>query len=102
VFPEARWLARRFGRARLAVRCNNLIGQIAAAGAGCGIAMLPCFLAAGDRALVELPVSDPLPPRELWLLARRDVQTTPRLRVVADFLVDLFRRERPLFEGTSA
>jgi DNA-binding transcriptional LysR family regulator len=97
-FPEARWLARRLGRARVAIRCNNLIGQIAAARAGSGIAMLPRYLAVGDRALVEVPVSEPLPARELWLLARRDVQTTPRLRVAADFLVDLFRRERALFE----
>jgi DNA-binding transcriptional LysR family regulator len=99
-FPEARWLARRFPRARFAIRCNNLSGQLSAARAGWGIAMLPCFLAASEGALVEVPVAEPLPPRELWLLARRELQTTPRLRAVADFLIDLFRRERKLFEGT--
>jgi DNA-binding transcriptional LysR family regulator len=98
-FPEAQWLARRFGIARLAVRCNNQIGQIAAARAGCGIAMLPHFLAAGDPGLVELRLPETPPARELWLLTRRDVQRTPRIRAVTDFLLDLIRRERSLFEG---
>jgi DNA-binding transcriptional LysR family regulator len=98
-FPEALWLARRFGKARLAFRCNNQIGQIAAARAGCGIAMLPRFLAAGDPDLVEVRLSEAPPARELWLLTRRDVQKTPRIRVVSDFVLDLIRRERSLFEA---
>jgi DNA-binding transcriptional LysR family regulator len=98
-FPEARWLSQRFGDARLALRCNNQIGQIAAARAGLGVAMLPHFLAASNPALVEARLSETPPARELWLLTRRDVQKKPRIRVVADFLFDLFRRERSLFEG---
>jgi DNA-binding transcriptional LysR family regulator len=98
-FPEALWLARHLRKARLAFRCNNLIGQLSAARAGCGIAMLPCFLAAGDPALVELRLADMPPTRELWLLTRRDVQKTPRIRAVTEILVDLIRRERALFEG---
>ncbi len=98
-FPEARWLARRFGETRLGLRCNNQMGQIAAARAGYGVAMLPHFLAAGDPALIEVRLSETPPTRELWLLTRRDVQKTPRIRAVADFLHDLIRRERSLFEG---
>jgi DNA-binding transcriptional LysR family regulator len=98
-FPEAVWLARHFGKARLAVRCNNQIGQLAAARAGLGVAMLPRFLAAGEPALVEIELSKVPPTRELWLLTRRDVRTTPAVRAVTDFLVDLFRRERSLFSG---
>jgi hypothetical protein len=33
------------------------------------------------------------------MLTRRDVQKTPRIRVVSDFLLDLVKRERSLFEG---
>jgi molybdate transport repressor ModE-like protein len=98
-FPEAVWLAHHFGKARLAVRCNNQIGQLAAARAGLGIAMLPRFLAAGDPTLVEIRLAKLPPTRELWLLTRRDVRTTPATRTVTDFLVDLFRRERSLFSG---
>jgi DNA-binding transcriptional LysR family regulator len=100
-FPEAVWIARRFTNGPLGLRCSDHVGQIAAARAGYGIAMLPRFLAANDRELVEVRLSEmPLPPRELWLLTRRDVQKTPRIRVVADVLFDLIRRERSLFEGT--
>lgn len=99
-FPEASWLARQFGNARLTLRCNDYIGQIAAARAGYGIAVLPHFLAAGDPALVEVRLLETPPPRELWLVTRHDLQKTPRIRVVADFLFDLIHRERHLFEGT--
>jgi DNA-binding transcriptional LysR family regulator len=98
-FPEAQWLTRRFGNPRLGFRCNNQIGQIAAARAGSGVAMLPRFLAAGDPTLVEVQLSATPPTRELWLLTRRDAQRAARIRVVADFLCDLFRRERTLFKG---
>jgi len=84
--------------AGIVLRCNNQSGQVAAARAGCGIAMLPCFLAAGDPALVELTLPQAPPARELWLLSRRDMQRTPRIRAVVDFLLDLIRREKPLFE----
>jgi DNA-binding transcriptional LysR family regulator len=98
-FPEALWLARRFRKDRLAFRCNNQIGQIAAARAGCGIALLPRFLAAGDTALVEVRLAETPSARELWLLTRRHVRNSPQTRVVADFLVDMLRRERALLEG---
>ena len=61
--------------------------------------MLPHFLAAGDPGLVELRLPETPPTRELWLLTRRDVQRTPRIRAVTDFLLDVIRRERALFEG---
>lgn len=99
-FPEASWLARQLENVPLALRFNNQTGHAAAARAGFGIAMQPHFLAAGDPALVEVRLSKAPPTRELWLLTRRDVQRTRRIRVVADFLLDLIRRERSLFEGT--
>jgi DNA-binding transcriptional LysR family regulator len=99
-FPEALWLARQFDNPPLALRSNNLTGQIAAARAGFGVALLPCFLAADDPALVAVSLPKAaLPTRELWLLTRRETRTVPRIRVVADFLVASIRREAPLFEG---
>ncbi len=98
-FPEALWLAQQFDDPRLALRCNNLTGQIAAARAGFGIALLPRFLAAGDPALVEVALSRSPPSRDLWLLTRSDVRTVERVRVVADFLVNVIQHERQLFEG---
>jgi len=39
------------------------------------------------------------PKRPLWLLTRRDVHTTQRIRVVVNYLLDLIQRERSLLEG---
>lgn len=97
-FPEALWLAKAFDGAPPVLRCNNQTGQLAAARAGFGIALLPRFLAANDPALVEVQLPEAPPKRELWLLTRRDVQTTPRIRAVVDFLLDIIRSERSLFE----
>jgi len=97
-FPEALWLARRFRGTRIGLRANYQTGQLAAARAGFGIALLPHFLAAGDPDLFEVRLKEPPPARELWLLTRGDVRHTPQLRLVADFLADAFRRERALFE----
>jgi DNA-binding transcriptional LysR family regulator len=98
-FPEAVWLEKTFENAPVVLRCNNLTGQLAAARAGLGIALLPHFLAATDPNLTEVDLARAPPRRELWLLTRRDVQTTQRIRVVADFLLEVIERERSLFEG---
>ena len=100
-FPEALWMARQLRGQRLAFRANYQTGQIAAARAGFGVALLPHFLAAGEPALVEVRLPEMPPARELWLLTRRDVRRAPQLQTVTEFLVDLFRRERALFDGRS-
>lgn len=97
--PEAAWLARHFPGRRLAFRTNIQNTQAEAARAGCGVVLLPCFAAADDRVLVPVRLSEAPPSRELWLLTRRDVGQRPPLRLVTDYLVELFRRERRLFEG---
>ena len=98
-FPEARWLTERFRGVRIGFRSNYQTGQIAAACAGLGIAVLPHFLAATEPTLVRLTLPQKPPDRELWLLTRSNVRQTPPVRVVTDYLVDLFRRDRALFEG---
>jgi hypothetical protein len=47
----------------------------------------------------ECSLGERLPERDLWLLIRRDLTKVPRVRVVADYLIDIFRRERKLLAG---
>jgi hypothetical protein len=35
-----------------------------------------------------------LPEREVWLLIRRDFTKLPRVQAVADYLIEVFQRER--------
>jgi DNA-binding transcriptional LysR family regulator len=61
--------------------------------------LLPHYLAAKDPGLVPIPLDHRPPDRDLWLLIRSDLAKAPRVRAVADYLIDLIRKERPLLEG---
>jgi DNA-binding transcriptional LysR family regulator len=93
---EATWLTRHFGDERFSFRTPDQASQAAAARAGYGIALLPRYLAANDPALVQISLRKRLPEREVWLLIRRDLTKVPRVRAVADYLIELFQRERRL------
>jgi len=97
--PEAAWLNRRFSDRRFAFRANTHPSQAAAARAGFGVALLPRFLAAPDPGLVEVALGELPPARDIWLLMRPDLARIPRVRIVVDYLADLFRRERAFLEG---
>lgn len=99
--PEAAWMAARFPAARLAFRSNSQAAQAGAARAGLGVALLPHYLAARDPALRPVDLGEVPPPREAWLLVRRELARVPRVRAVADFLAEVFRQERALLEGES-
>ena len=96
---EAAWLARQHGSRRFSFRTNSQSAQAAAARAGFGIALLPRYVAAGDPGLVEISSRERLPERDVWLLTRRDLKRVPRVKAVADYLVELFHRERKLLAG---
>jgi len=66
---------------------------------GYGVALLPRYLAADDPGLVRVSLGGRLPERDVWLLIRRDLAKVPRVRAVADYLVEVFRRERRLLAG---
>ncbi|QTL02492.1 LysR family transcriptional regulator [Aquabacter sp. L1I39] len=96
--PEALWLARSFPGARAVFRTNSEAALAQAARSGCGIALLPRFIGAFDPDLVPIDLKVAPPSRELWLLRRPEDE--PAVELVAQFLADLFRRERRRFEGS--
>ena len=97
---EASWLARQFHNHRFQFRTNSQTAQAAAARAGYGVALLPRYLASRDPKLVQVSLGEPVPMREVWLLVRRDLTKVPRIRAVADYLVDIFHKEQKfLLEG---
>jgi DNA-binding transcriptional LysR family regulator len=96
---EAAWLSRRFGDRRFSFRTTSQTTQAVAARAGYGVALLPRYVAADDRGLVQVSLGERLPERDVWLLIRRDLTKVPRVRAVADYLIDVFRRDRRLLAG---
>jgi DNA-binding transcriptional LysR family regulator len=94
---EAQWLERHFGSSRFSFRTSSQTTQAAAARAGYGIALLPKYVVeTHEPGLVEIAPEGHLPERDVWLIIRRDLTKVPRVRVVADYLAELFQRERRL------
>jgi len=98
---EAAWLKREFPGQRIAFRSNSQTAQAAAARAGFGIALLPHYLALTDPDLDPAPIDADMPAREVWMLMRADLVGKPRIRAVAEEIVDLFFREKDLLAGKS-
>ena len=97
--PEAAWMAQQFPRARVSFRAGNHVAQATAARAHAGLALLPHYLGRTERSL-RLCAGLPLPPpREIWLVTRRQGRNDLPIRTVRDYLGGLFEAERALFEA---
>lgn len=96
--PQERWLARVAPDRRVVFRCNSTAALQAAAGAGVGVAVLPCFIADRDPRLVRLEGPEPVP-HELWLLVHGDLRRTPRVRAVIEWLDALVALARSVLAG---
>jgi DNA-binding transcriptional LysR family regulator len=97
--PSARWLRRTLPGVRPALRANTLLGMLAAADAGVGLAALPCFLGDGTAGLrrVRAPLDELS--TSLWLLTHRDLRRVARVRAFMDFSDRELRRMSSIFEG---
>jgi DNA-binding transcriptional LysR family regulator len=99
--PQERWIARVAPERRVVFRSNSTGALVAAARAGVGVAVLPCFVAEGDRDLLRLSGPEPVN-HELWLLVHRDLGRTPRVRAAIDWVDELVRVARPALRGEGA
>jgi DNA-binding transcriptional LysR family regulator len=92
--PQERWLAKVGPGRQVVFRCNSTAALAAAARAGVGVAMLPCFVAEGDPGLVALDGPTP-PDHELWLLVHGELRRSPPVRAVIEWVDELVERARP-------
>ncbi len=96
--PQERWLARMAPECRVTFRCNSTASLQAAARAGLGVGVLPCFLSEGDAQLTRLE-APPVTHHELWLLVHGDLRRSPRVRAVIEWVDALVERARPALCG---
>lgn len=97
--PGTSWLMQEFPHSRISLRAENHILQAIAARDGAGLALLPHYLGRVLPGLEECALGPVPPPRDMWLLIRRQDRNVPRLRVVIEHLIDSFRRSEALFIG---
>jgi DNA-binding transcriptional LysR family regulator len=77
----------------------NALVQVAAARAGLGIAMLPCFLGDTEPGLVRALPRLERQTYAVWVLTHPDLRNTARIRSFTRFLADAFAAQAELLEG---
>ncbi len=90
---ENEWLGARLEGASITLRSDSVSSLYSAAVAGVGIALVPCAVADRDPALVRIPTRSEPVPRDVWQTVHVDLQRSPRVRVVLDFLASLLAPE---------
>ncbi|WP_454848592.1 LysR family transcriptional regulator [Rhizobium binxianense] len=93
---EAAWLDRNFPDHPVALRSASNVVQAQAAAAGLGVAMLPLYVSRHVPGLEAVAFAEPMPARELWMLAPPALAHVPRVRAVLDRLARLFERSGDL------
>lgn len=88
-----------FPNASVRGRLNNAMVQLAAAKAGMGLAMLPCFMGDTETDLRRVPPGRPEPAWDIWILTHEDLRATARVRAFMDFMAEAFLSHRDLLEG---
>jgi DNA-binding transcriptional LysR family regulator len=96
--PSASWLRARLGR-RPVLRCSQPYPILAAAAAGAGLCVLPCFI--GDREPGLLRISDPIAElgHDQWLVSHDDDRHSAPVRKVANRLARMFLAHKTLLAG---
>ena len=84
-----RWLAREGLVGQCRIRVNTVYGMLAAARAGLGMSVLPCYLGENDARLSRVGGTIPSMATDLWILTHPDLRRTGRVRVFSDHVAEL-------------
>jgi DNA-binding transcriptional LysR family regulator len=98
--PETIWLKKLQPKVEPAFTSTLSLALCEAARASAGVAILPRYLGDAESTLTHVALPDP--PREvLWLTIHRDLQRTPRVRALFDYLVTRFEKDASSFAGST-
>ena len=89
------WLHAILAGRPIVFQASDLFGQVEAARAGLGAAVLPRFMGDNDEALRRLPVDLAPPTRDLWLTVYPDLARSPAIRAVIGFLTEVISKACP-------
>ncbi len=98
--PDPQWVRESpYPEARARNRIPNPLAQLAAAKAGMGLSMLPCFIGDTEPTLRRLPPATAMPSRDIWLLTHEDLRKTARVQHFLRFMAKAILAKRDLLEG---
>ncbi|UYG07108.1 LysR family transcriptional regulator [Halomonas sp. M4R1S46] len=84
-----------------AMRSTSVTTQHAAALAGTGLAVLPCFMASTSEALINVLEDEVEVVRQFWITARQEQRRLARVRLLWDFLREALEANRDFLMGES-
>lgn len=96
--PAAEWLEARSAGAKVALRGRDAVDMVSAARSGVGLAVLPCFLADSEPALVRLG-DKPIALRRVSLVYRREARLSAPVRAVIRFVVEVMHEHAAMLRG---
>jgi DNA-binding transcriptional LysR family regulator len=86
---ENAWLDPRLDGATVALRSDSVSTLYGAIAGGLGMGLLPRVVADADDELALIPTTTSPEPRVIWQAVHEDLQHSPRIRVVLDFMVEV-------------
>lgn len=99
--PE--WIAETdFPECRAFWQINDPAAQQAAAKAGLGMTLLPCWIGDRDPDLIRVPPGRVGTLRQAWILTHPDLRTSARVRATVAFLASALERLAPVLMGGDA
>lgn len=90
-----RWLREGVPNPRVVFHSSSMLAQMFAAGGGAGIVMLPTFARAERFGLVPVLGRRVEVGRMLYLAVHKELQHTPRVKAVCEFLQEIIARDYP-------
>jgi DNA-binding transcriptional LysR family regulator len=84
--PAATWMMRHSGGKPAVTRSNSMTSLVHAVKAGLGIGAIPCTIADPDRDLVRCSDCITEARASSWIVTRRELKDTPRVRAFIDFM----------------
>ena len=97
---QARRLREMAVAAPVALRCDNLVTQLAALRAGMGVMALPLYMAQAVPDLRRVMADEFDVALDLWLLVHRDLRPVARIDAVFGFLADAICRDKERFAAS--
>ncbi len=94
---ELNYIPRVDPQIRPALKSSNPIAQLKAVISGCGLCVLPCFMADPEPALQRVLRDKIVLQNTFWLITHEDLRRLSRVRMVADFIYREVNAEKQLF-----
>jgi len=86
-----------FPNNKVRFRFDDMVAMIGAAQAGLGVVRMPMFLGRASERLVQVPVLQPQPYADVWVVGHPDVWPSRKLRAFREILVRYCKTHRQQF-----